>query len=146
MKPAIFVLLMLSTATSGVAQAQIYQWKDNNGRTVISDTPPPGGVRPSQKPNAAETNETGKTLAEREMEFKKRQLEKREKSEKEEKERKAKEELKDSCQRSRLQLISLESGQRISSTDLNGERRFMEDAERQKEIERSRKFIQENCK
>jgi len=146
MKPSILVLLMLSTATFSMAHAQTYQWKDSNGRTVISDNPPPGNARQSKSVNAAPPAETGKSLAERDMEFKKRQQENREKSEKDAKESRTKEELKENCQRARQQLVALESGQRMSSTDLNGERRFMEDAERQKEIERSRKFIQESCK
>ena len=139
------MLLLLSTATF-VVSAQTYQWKDSNGRTVISDTPPPGNARQSRTMTTAAPGEPGKTLAERDLEFKKRQQDNKEKAEKDSKESAAKADLQENCQRARQQLISLESGQRMSTTDSNGERRFIEDAERQKEIERVRKFINDSCK
>ncbi|MDD2885616.1 MAG: glutaredoxin family protein [Dechloromonas sp.] len=33
----------------GLAQAQTYRWVDRTGRTVISDTPPPGQIRQVEK-------------------------------------------------------------------------------------------------
>ena len=38
------LVLCLALCCAGV-QAQTYRWTDANGRTVISDTPPPGQVR-----------------------------------------------------------------------------------------------------
>ena len=69
-----------------------------------------------------------------------------EKADKESKESTANAEKKENCQRARQQLSALESGQRISSTDASGERRFLEDAERQREIERTRKYVSDSCK
>ena len=146
MKPSILTLLLLSTATFSAVHAQTYQWKDSQGRTVISDNPPPSSVRQAKTVSTDPVKEPTKSLAERDMNFKKRQQDSKEKAEKDNKESTAKTELKENCQRARQQLVALESGQRIASTDLNGERRFMEDAERQKEIERARKFVNESCK
>lgn len=152
MKPFIFALAIVSTTTFLPVQAQIYQWKDANGRTVISDTPPAGAARqaritttitPSENTKPPEAS---KSLAERDLDLKKRQKETKEKTDKENQETSAKADLQEACLRARQQLISFESGQRISSMDINGERRYMEDAERQRESERTRKYLAENCK
>lgn len=150
MKPAfLFALAIASTATLVPVQAQTYQWKDSNGRTVVSDTPPPASTRQARTlPGAndnAKASEAPQSMAERNMEFKKRQQEAKERADKESRESMASAEKKDSCERARRQLLALESGQRISNTDEKGERRFMDDAERQREIERTRKFIGESC-
>jgi len=60
------------------ATAALYKWTDASGRVVYSDQPPPGNVKvetlqgppPVANPNAV------KDLANKEMEFKQRQLEK----------------------------------------------------------------------
>lgn len=152
MKPLIIALAATLTVTSSLTMAQTYQWKDGNGRTVISDTPPPGAARQprsiesSRSPESQQPTEAQKSMADKEMDFKQRQQEAREKADKERKESAANAEKNENCQRARQQLVALESGQRISSTDVNGERRYMEDAERQRETERTRKFLAETCK
>lgn len=158
MKIAISVAACLVAAALPVTtSAQVYEWKDSNGRTVISDTPPPGGAKntrsiasnppPSKATPAADGAAAApKTTAEKDMEFKKRQQEAKEKADKAAKEQAAAAERKDSCDRARRQLAALESGVRISTSDEKGERRFMEDAERQQEIERARKFVADTCK
>jgi hypothetical protein len=152
MKPFIFVLAIVSTATFTQATAETYRWKDSNGRTMISDTPPPGTTRQSKSTYAPlptppeKPLEATKSTADRELEFKKRQQETKEKAEKESKEKIALADKTENCNRARQQLSMLESGQRISSLDSNGERKFMEDPERQKEIEQTRKYLAESCK
>lgn len=47
MKRSALVLTALLLA-AGAAHAQIYQWKDENGKTVISDKPPTGKVQQSK--------------------------------------------------------------------------------------------------
>lgn len=131
------------------ASAQVYQWKDASGRTVISDTPPPGsakGSRPVASESVATTGGDAKSLAEKDMEFRKRRLDAKEKADKDAKEQSVAAAMKDNCERSRRQLAALEAGNRMVTYDDKGERRVMEDAERQQEIERARKFIADNCK
>jgi hypothetical protein len=63
------------------AQAQIYQWQDENNKTVMSDRPPLGKVKGARQIEAdapPEGGTSGKTLADREMEFRKREKESRE--------------------------------------------------------------------
>ena len=40
----VFGLLATSLLLPGPASAQLYQWRDTNGRVVFSDTPPPPGI------------------------------------------------------------------------------------------------------
>lgn len=158
MKPALLLTLGIAACTAFVpAHAETYQWKDSNGRTVISDTPQPGagkavrvigGQTPtvsSEKP-AEKTSEAPKTTAEKDLDFKKRQQEAREKAEKEAKEQKSAADKRENCERARRNLAALESNQPMTNYDDKGERKLMDDTQRQQEIERARQFMAEFCK
>ncbi|MFZ4537897.1 DUF4124 domain-containing protein [Propionivibrio sp.] len=137
--------LLLATAVN----AQIYQWKDENGKTIMSDKPPVGNVRQQRKIESeppAESSATQKTTADRELDFRKRQKESQESSEKASKEQAASADKKENCEKSRRYLQSLESGERIVQRDDKGERYFMEDAQRDQEISKARQAVQSNCK
>lgn len=137
--------LLVTTAV----HAQIYQWKDENGKTVISDKPPAGAARTPRKIDAetpAANAAPQKTTADREMDFRKRQQESQEKAEKEQKEQAAAGQKKDNCERARRYLQSLESGERIALRDGQGERYYMEDAQRQQEISKAQQTVQADCK
>ena len=153
----IFTLGIALTVTALNAGAQTYQWKDSSGRTVISDTPPPGSAKEgsrtiggkapaSNAPSAAKPAEAPKTFAEKDMEFKKRQQEASEKADKEAKEKALAAEKRDNCDRAQKQVALLESGQRIATVDEKGERRVMEEAEKAKEMERARRAVSDSCK
>lgn len=43
-KYLVLALLAASLVLPGVASAQLYQWRDTNGRVVFSDLPPPPGI------------------------------------------------------------------------------------------------------
>lgn len=148
---------LLAAALPSTGSAQVYQWKDSSGRTIISDTPPPsttkgtrsvgGSPAPStEAPAAGSAAAAPKTAAEKEMEFRKRQQEAREKADKEAKEQAAAAERKDNCERARRQLAALESGQGFVTHDDKGERHVMQAAERQQEIERMQRFMADACK
>jgi hypothetical protein len=143
-------LLLLGLLTSLAAQAQIYQYKDAAGKTVISDRPPPAtakGVRTVESEDAPTTGgNTSKSLSEREMDFKKRQQTQQEKAAKDQKEKNAADARKENCDLAQRQLQALESGQRIATQDDKGERSFVDETQRAKEMERARKIASENCK
>ena len=145
--PVVLGIAALTAASAGFAET--CQWKDGAGRTVVSDQPPPGNARdircsgggsftPSVAPSAAPTGP--KTTAEKDMDFKKRQQESADKADKAAKEQTAAAERKENCERAQRQLALLESGQRVAMPDASGERRFLEDNERQAEIERTRRM------
>lgn len=165
---AVLVAVLAGAYFSGVA-AQ-WAWKEDNGRVVYSDRPPPPEIRASQimrqptvqapapqpaAPGAAGDPAKGadgkpvasgpKTIAERDMEFRKRQQERADA------ERKAQDEQQKSaakaveCERARGYLRSLEDGMRIARTDASGNREFLDDAQRAEETERTRKMVQSLC-
>lgn len=41
----LFLAVMALTAVSGLSQAEIYKWKDKDGKMRYSDTPPPSNVK-----------------------------------------------------------------------------------------------------
>jgi hypothetical protein len=131
-------------------QAQVYKWKDAQGRTVISDTPPPGAARetqavPAAKPDPAATD-SQKSWAEKDMELKKRLQEQKDAAAKAEKEKAEAAQRAENCKRAKQQQALLESGERIAHRNLNGEREYITDQQRQDEIERARQAVQEWCK
>lgn len=80
------------------------------------------------------------------MDFKKRQQEGKEKSEKSAQEEAAAANRKENCEKAQRQLAVIESGLRMSSVNADGERKILDDAERQAELERTRRVVSENCK
>ncbi|MDE2586090.1 MAG: DUF4124 domain-containing protein, partial [Betaproteobacteria bacterium] len=89
-----------------LAGAQIYTWKDENGRTVMSDKPPVGKAtqRKVITPAASETQaptQPPKTFAEKEMEFRKEQQDRQEKAKKAEAEQAQTAQRKENCDNAR---------------------------------------------
>ena len=161
MKPALILAFGFASALMASSlQAQVYQWKDSAGRTVVSDTPPPGTavkdarvigdrqptVRSEKAGEEKKAAEAPKTTAEKDLDFKKRQQEAREKADKEAKEQKAKADREENCRRARGNLAALESGRLVGTIDEKGDRKAFDDSQRQAEIDRARQFIAEACK
>ncbi|GHU03492.1 hypothetical protein FACS1894158_02040 [Betaproteobacteria bacterium] len=131
--------------------AQIYQWKDASGKTTMSDKPPPGQVPApkipvQQQPSPTQTASGQPSWAERDLEFRKRQKEAAENAEKAEKAAAAAAQKEESCQRARRQLQALETGELITVRDDKGERRSMDDAQREQEKVKMRSFLEAQCK
>ena len=133
---------------AGLAQAQ-YVWVDEHGRKQLSDRPPPtsvpaknilkqpGGVPQVQdaEPAAAASPSSSAasgplSLADRDADYKKRQLEKADKDAKAADEAKQKLAKRKNCEIARAYMSQLASGERIGVVGNNGERAFMNDAER----------------
>ncbi len=144
-----FALLAAALFLAPSVGAQIYQWKDESGKTVISDKPPAGHVRQQktiESGTQAQNGEKQKSLADREMEFRKRQKESQESGDKAKKEESSTAEKRENCDKARRQLQALESGERIALRDDKGERYYMEDAQREQETAKARNFIDSSCK
>ncbi|MDR0577867.1 MAG: DUF4124 domain-containing protein [Candidatus Accumulibacter sp.] len=130
------------------ASAEIYQWKDPSGKTVISDRPPADQAHARKLTganSAAQADPRQPSLAERDMEFRKRQKEAQEKAEQAAREETAAAERSGDCQAARRQLAALESGERIALRDDKGERYFLDDAQREREAARTRRFLETQC-
>ena len=130
------------------AHAQVYEWKDEKGKTHYLDKPPSAAVSARKlgesSPATANTPPQA-TAAERELDFRKRQKDAQDKAEKDRQQQSAAKEKADACEAARRQLELLESGERIVQRDANGERVYLDDAQRQQEAEKTRRLIQSAC-
>lgn len=147
MKPFALAVIALLAATA--ASAQVYEWKDEKGKSHYSDKPPVGTspVKKTGLPeSSAPSSSPQKTTADRELEFRKRQKDAQESAEKATKEQAASADRKASCDNARRALEVLESGERIALRDGQGERYYMDEGQRQQEAAKARQTIQSNCK
>jgi hypothetical protein len=140
-------LFALGAAFAATALAQQYKWVDQDGKVRYGDTPPPGveATRLKPPPAGAPAPATA-PKANPEAAFRKRQQERQESEQKSAKERADAEAKRVNCEQSQASLRTLQSGQRISSTNAAGERVFIDDAERVKEIERTQRAVNDWCK
>lgn len=86
-----------------------------------------------------------KTVAERDMEFRKRQQERAENEKKAAEEHNKSATKTAECERARGYMKSLDDGIRIARTDASGNREFLTDEQRAAEADRTRKIIQSTC-
>lgn len=149
-------LLVLNLIFALPAGAEVYQWRDAEGKVHYADVPPAKGElrtlgsspRPAESavtPNDAAAPKT-KTLAERELEFRQRLTEKSEAQAKADEEQKETADRQRTCEQARNQLTALKTGQRIAVFNSKGEREYLDDAGRATEIERTEKLAADTCK
>ncbi|MDR3352932.1 MAG: DUF4124 domain-containing protein [Zoogloeaceae bacterium] len=148
--PSFFLFLMLAVLP---AQAEVYKWKDGKGNTVISDTPQPGSGQPLPPTGdagaptavpAAGANQP-KSLADQELEFRKRLQEKQAAESKAEKEKLAATEKRERCERAKKAQATLQSSRSLRTLDGDGTRIRYDAAQRQKELESARRIVEQSC-
>ncbi len=160
-------LVIASFATAAAAQ---YVWLDENGSKQFSDMPPPASVpkkrilkEPSRaavavpesasapaggaaaSASASAKSDLPMTTAEKNADYMKRRKEQEEKYKKAEAEAKLAADKAKNCEQARKYQRSLNSGERIGSTDKNGEKSFMSDAQRAQEAQETNRILNE-CK
>ncbi len=147
MRAALLIVLFLISAT---VMAEIYSWRDADGGMHYSDIPPLGQVNTRKiEPSAANPGDIERArqdLANKEAGFKKRQQTTTEAAVKEDKESADAAEKLRNCERARSYLRELDSGVRISGTNENGERVFLDDQRRQQETEVAARAVESWCK
>lgn len=143
---AAVLLLSLAPASS---IAQVNKCVDGAGKVVGYGSECPPGTRSEQTGirNTPPASAGEKSLAERDAEFRKRQLEQKEATEKSEKKSAEARERKEACESSQSYLKSLQAGHRIRKTDpKTGDVSFLADGEYSKEIAAAQKAVTANCK
>ena len=147
MKTTLAVLLVM---LPGAAAAQVNKCYDAAGKIVGYAAECPAGTRSEQttiKNAPASAAPAGKSLSERDAEFRKRQMEKQEASTKAEQKTAETAQMKRACEDSRAYLKGLQERQRVTRTDpRTGERVFLADPDYPKEIAAAQRSISENCK
>ena len=145
------IILLILACVWATASAEVFTWRDADGKVHFSDTPPPGvdakKIRTGTQPGATPASgAAGRSLAEQDMEFRKRQTEGEKSRAKAEQEKKDAEDSKRNCIDARKQLAALESGQRMSRFNEAGEAIPLDDEMRAQEIEKARGSVQSWCK
>jgi len=154
MRQLLIIVSMLVLATA--AQAGVTRWVDAEGKVHYSDQTPPPTAK-SQKsldlknnptlPQAAPDSKSGeKSLAEKDLESRKRRVQAEETAAKQAKDQEEAKSRKANCEQARNRLQALQEGQRISKFDEKGERVFLEDNDRAKAIEEAKKAADSWCK
>jgi len=121
-------------------------------QALANPAPASGPLDDAGKPSDAKNSDAKtpapnapKTIAERDMEFRKRQQERAD-SDKKAAEEQTKNATKTAeCERARGYMRSLEDGIRLTRTDASGNREFLDDEQRAAEVDRTRKIIQSTC-
>lgn len=149
----------LLLAFAAAASAQMYRWVDKDGRVRYSDQPPPPGVkgttlqRAPVAPSAPAADDAAPkearkgplTPAEQEADYRKRQMEAQKARDKELQASRDAQVKQDNCARAQQALAALEGGQRISRTNPDGERYYIDDDQRIAEIARERQSVSSWC-
>ncbi len=174
MKPTRALLLGLTLTAAMAAHAQ-YQWIDKDGRRVFSDRPPPADVpaknllaqpRAGQAPAgrtamppadaaaAAATATTRPAAAassaapagvDKALEEKKRKAEQAEAEKKKAEEARIAAARAENCKRATSSKATIESGMRMARINSQGEREFLDDAQRAEELKRANAIIASDC-
>jgi hypothetical protein len=145
-----FIALLVSLLLPIAAAAEVYSWKDANGKIHYSDQPPAESNQATRKvaTEPATTNDTEKarkSTAERRLEANKTAKEAKEAAEKAEKQRAEDEQRQRDCERARLAVQGLESGQIRYRMGAGGEREALEDSAREAELANARRAAEVNC-
>jgi hypothetical protein len=140
--------LVAACLVAGAACAALYKWTDASGRVVYSDQPPPPNVKsevisappPPANPNAA------KEFAAKEAEARKKATERTEEAQKADQARTDAERRQAGCRDGRLRLRTLQEEQLpLFRLNERGERVYMDNADRRREIEQQQQWLRENC-
>ena len=150
MRIASITTLAVIALLAGGAQAQVYCWTTKDGKRECGDTPPAGSkpatISTPSAPTQPSTGQAGKKPgADPEAEYKKRQMEASKAREKEQHAQEQAQAKQENCDRAKGALRILESGQRISRADKDGERYFLDEQQIAAETERAREAVQKNC-
>ncbi len=163
---------LVASLAAAPAHAQ-WMWKDDGGRMVVSDQPPPANIplsrivkAPKQRPvdvapmpvkegdAPASTGakaegakvEAPKSLAERDLDYKQRQKESAEAAKKSADETAKSKAQQENCSAARANLAGLQTGGRNARVNEKGERTFLDDAQRQGEISKTQSQVAQYCK
>ena len=147
------VILFILACLWGVASAEVYTWRDASGKIHYSDTPPPGvdakkmrAGAPSTSSAASPSGAPARSVAEQDMEFRKRQTETDKARTKAEKERKEGEDTARNSAEAKRNLNAPESAQPLRRRNEAGESIPLDDEMRAQETDKARKSVQSWCK
>jgi type IV secretory pathway VirB10-like protein len=174
--PITLLVAIASLSLAGSVGAEVYTWKDASGQVHYSDQPPPNVEAKTTKPPAvakyapvipdATTSQSAaraqsepkadtkppatqsgpKTWQEKDQEAKQRRAAEQEAEAKRKQEESRAEEKKRYCEGLRSNLAMLERGGRVTTSNAQGERVFLDDTQIKQDAERTRGQLARDCK
>ncbi len=142
-------LLMLCLLPA-FAAAQVYSWKDANGKVHYGDRPPASKQADSRKlapppPPTADEEAARKASADRQLSEREKQQKAQEEAKKNQEDPAQAKQRAEGCQQAKANLAAIESGQVRFSVDAKGERVGLDGAVRDAEIAKARKNVDDWC-
>lgn len=140
---------------AGAAFGQILECVDAKGNKEYAQSCPPGTVKETKlmkggtgasSPSTGASAPAAKSAAERDVEFRKRNMDRQEAETKAEKARAESRNAERNCDNARSQLRALQEGYRMARIDPNtGDRAYISDENRQAEIANAQKVVDDWC-
>jgi hypothetical protein len=146
-----FLVLLIPFAAHG----QLLKCTGKDGRVEYATECPPGtqeqdtGIKSTREgpSSSGAASPQQKSVAEREADFRKRQMEAQDGRQKDEKKTAEDQERRAACEQAQTYLKSLQAGERFARIDpKTGERGFLEDPDRPAEVARAQRAVDSNCK
>jgi hypothetical protein len=144
--PHAMICVLALALMASPAAAALYKWTDATGRVVYSDQPPPGNVKVETLQGPPPANPSAvKDLANKELEFKQRQLDRVDAQKLADNERASAKERAENCALVQANLKQLgEEGVALWRVGPNGERVAMDDTARRAERDRLAKWFKDS--
>jgi hypothetical protein len=145
----LFAALLLALLHGIAGAAQVNRCVDASGKVVGYASECPSGTKAEQtsiKNVPGSASPPQKSLAERDADFRKRQMEKQEAAAKAEKKTAEAADQRRACEDARSYLKALQQRQPVTRTDpKTGERVYFSDSDYPKEIARAERAVSQNC-
>ncbi|MDP1605620.1 MAG: DUF4124 domain-containing protein [Rhodocyclaceae bacterium] len=148
-RPASLLTLVLLAVLPTIGLAQVYSWKDANGKIHYGDRPPVERQTESRKlaaPPAVDVEATRKANAEKQLAEREKQEKSKESAAKSAEEQTAAKQREENCRQAKSTLAALESGQIRFVMDAKGERIALDGAVREAELGKARNSVGSWCK
>lgn len=130
-------------------QADLYKWTDGQGKVHYTDQPPTVKaqvLKNSAAGQAATTSQATQALDAKDQAYQKRRKEAEDARTKAEKEAAQARVQRENCANARSNLSTLQNSPRVYSMDAAGQRTYMDDAARARELASSQKAVSDFCK
>jgi hypothetical protein len=153
-KPVKYLIASIVLLVPLTAHGQLLKCISPDGRVEYASDCPPGtkeqqtGIRSTTGgPSSSAPSTQQKSLAERDAASKKAATERQEADKKDQVKQAEADQRRRACDEARSYVAALEGGARLTRTDpKTGERAFLEDDQRAKEMANARRMMQENCR
>ena len=154
------VLAIALLAACLPAQAQ-WKWRDGRGQVQYSDLPPPSGTPAKdilQRPaaaaapmialpaSAASAPAAAASASDPTLEARRKQAEQEDAAKRRADEARLAQQKQQNCERARAYMRTLDSGQRVTRTNDRGEREYLDDATRAREVDQTRQTMVSECR